>query len=178
MICKPRSCRGNAGTTLVEIMIATLVGMMVLVAVASFALFSSRTFVSYSANTGLDTLNRRTMDQLTRDIRSVAGVTSFSSNSVSFTDWDGSALSYNYNLTNRTLVRIKSGSTNVLLKDCNRLSFEMGKRVLTNGTYGIYPSTNTLETKAVTVRWCCFRKILGAVSDDMPQYATVVIRSK
>jgi hypothetical protein len=184
MVCKityfkPSLRRQKDGMTLVEFMIGLGVGVLVLAATCAFSLFSSRSFVTFMNEATLDKRNRYALDVITRDLRSVSGISTFSSRQdVTFQDWDNTPLRFVYNPTNQTLSRVKGGTTTVLLKECNRFSFDMNMRNMTNSTFWCYATTNITEAKAVTINWCCTRTILGRTSDGLPQYSTIVMRSK
>ena len=172
-----RSLR-QRGFSIAEFMVGIGVGALVIAAAVSLSVFSSRSMVSYFADTYLDMQNRRTVDQMTKDLRSVLMVTNFNTNSLVLVDNDGTALTYTYDSTNLTLTRIKGTYTNILLTDVNRLLFSVASRNMTNGTFNCYPTNDLAEAKIVTTSWCCTRKILGFRSDDMPQYFSVNLRNQ
>ena len=182
MVCKITSTKSRrrrtiAGISLVENLVSLAIGLIVAAAICAFALFSARSFAGFSIYTTFDFSNRKTMDQMTRDLRMVQAVTNFSSNAISMVDFDGTPLQYTYNPSKQTLSRIKGGATNVLLTDCTRLAFSMGMRDMSNATFDFFPTTNVLECKAMQIDWCCGRKVLGRTNDDMPQSETIVIRN-
>src|SRR5256885_1132832 len=182
MVCriiftKARKARTNAGVSLLETLVGMAIGGLVIGAVCSFAVFNARSFAGFSSYATFDLANRMTADQMTKDFRMVFGLTNFSSNAIILADNDGTPLQYRYDSGAQTLSRIKGGATKVLLRNCNRLTFSMNMRNMTNGTFDFFPTTNTFECAAVTVNWCCARKVLGRVADDMPQTATIVIRN-
>jgi hypothetical protein len=180
MACRITSTERHArlsGATLVENLVGMAVGVLVLLALCCFSLFNARSFAGFSSYTTFDLANRKATDQMTRDLRMVKSVTAFSSNAVTLTDFDGRPLQYSYSPASQTLTRIKGTTNLVLLRDCTRLSFAMNTRNLASGTMGFSPTTNIFECKALTVSWCCARKILGQSQDDMPQKETVVIRN-
>ena len=169
--------RTTAGVTLVENLVGMAIGLIVLAAICAFALYSARSFAGFSSYTTFDFANRKTMDQMTKDLRMVQSVTNFSSNAISLVDFDGTSLQYTYSPIQQTLSRIKAGATTVLLRDCTRLTFSMLMRDMTNATFDFFPTTNSIECKAMQINWCCGRKLLGVTNDDMPQLETVIIRN-
>ncbi len=181
MVCKITSTncsrRPRAGFILVEMIVGLAIGALVIAAFAVFSVFNARGFAGFATYATLDLANRKATDQMTKDFRMVQSLTNFSSSAISLVDFDGTSLQYSYSPISQTLSRIKSGVTTVLLRDCSRLSFSMGMRDLTNGTFDFFPTTNTFECKAITVNWCCSRKLLGVASDDMPQSETIVTRN-
>jgi len=165
------------GATLAEYVMAVAVGSMVVVAVCAFSLFTGRSFAAYSAYMDLDLSNRRALDQMTKDFRSVLALTNFTDNAIVLLDSDGLPLIYAYDPINLLLTRTKQLKTTVLLKKCNWLQFSMNMRNMSNGTFMFFPTTNVFECKALSVDWVCTRSFLGVETEDMPQTATVVIRN-
>lgn len=180
MVCRITSTEDNfrqSGASLLENLVGMAVGVLVLFALCCFSLFNARSFAGFSSYTTFDLANRKATDQMTRDLRMVKSVTAFSSNAVTLTDFDGRSLQYSYSPAGQTLTRIKGTTNLVLLRDCARLTFAMKTRNLASGTLAFSATTNIFECKALTVSWCCSRKILGHSEDDMPQKETVVIRN-
>ena len=169
--------RSQRGATLAEYVIAVAVGSLLVAAVCAFSLFAGRSFAAYNAYMDLDLSNRRALDQMTKDFRSVLGLTNITDNSIIMLDVDGQPLTYIYDPTNMLLRRIKLAKTTVLLKNCDRLQFTMNMRNMSNGTFMFFPTTNVFECKAISVDWACTRKFLGVQTEDMPQTATIVIRN-
>jgi len=182
MVCKITSTnarlrRSTAGVTLVENVIGMAIALIVMAALCAFALLSARSFAGFSSYTTFDFANRKTMDQMTKDLRMVQSVSNLTASAVSLVDFDGTPLQYTYDSSKQTLKRIKAGVTNTLLTDCTRLSFSMWMRDMTNATFDFFPTTNVVECKAIQIDWSCGRKLLGTTNDDMPQLETVVIRN-
>jgi len=172
-----RDPRSERGATLAEYVMAVAVGSLVVVAVCAFSLFTGRSFAAYNAYMDLDLSNRRALDQMTKDFRSVLALTNFTGNTLTLIDSDGQPLIYAYDPVNLLLTRTKQLKTTVLLKKCNWLQFSMNMRNMSNGTFMFFPTTNVFECKALSVDWACTRSFLGVETEDMPQTATVVIRN-
>lgn len=154
------------------------IGSLVLAAVCSFAVYSSRNFATFLISSDLDQKNRQTLDQMVKDFRMIGSVTNFNSNSITCLNFGGSnTMTYTYDPAKDTLTRVSGGSSAVLLTNCVRLNFSMLQRNMTNATFDFFPTTNVFECKAITVDWCCQRKLLGTAKDDLPQTATIVIRN-
>jgi hypothetical protein len=177
MFFKRPGSRGH-GFTLMEYLFGMGVGALAFLAIVGFSIFGSKSLAALYAGCSLDQQNRKTFNQMTKDVRSVMAITNFSTNRFICQDWDNTPLTYVYDSGNQTLTRIKGTTTNVLLSDCTRLSFTYGMRVLSNGTFMVYPTTNSFEIKTLTAKWCCAKKVLGRSKDDMPQYLTINIRTK
>src|SRR5437773_8616459 len=91
---RPRA--GRSGASLMELLIA--VGLTALAASTILILsFSTGRSLAEMVNyIDLDHYNRVTLDNLTRDLRQVSYLTSFSPTAIAFTDKDGTPLSYVY----------------------------------------------------------------------------------
>mgnify|MGYP000950017470 CR=1 FL=1 len=165
--------------TLVEIMVALAVASILLLAVAVLGLYGGRSFAGLANYTDLDARSRHALDRLTKDVRQVNRLTASTSTSLTFEDADGSSLQYVYSPDDRTLSRVKGGDTEVLLTECDSLSFAIFQRNPINGTYDQYPTASPATTKLINVTWTCSRKILGnTMNTENVQTAKVVIRKQ
>jgi hypothetical protein len=165
--------------TLVEIMVALAVASILLLAVATLGLYGGRSFAGLANYTDLDARSRHALDRLTKDVRQVNRLTASTSTSLTFEDADGSSLQYVYSPDDRTLSRVKGGVTEVLLTECDNLSFAIFQRNPINGTYNQYPTASPATTKLINVTWTCSRKILGnTMNTENVQTAKVVIRKQ
>ncbi len=168
--------------TLIEMMVGMTVGLVILAVVGSVMLWSSRSFAAMANYADLDNASRNALDILTRDIRQVNGLTSYTSNQVIFADSDGAALQFTFNSVAKTLVRKKSGANTTLLRDCDALTFSIYQRNLIGGTYDQFPVANSDLTtcKLVQVSWVCSRKLLPTVliNTESIQTAKIVIRNQ
>ena len=172
--------RNTSGTTLVEFLFAIAIGMIAIAALASLSLYSGRTFAGLMNYADLENRSRSALDLMTKEIRQTSLLTAYTTNQLTFTDYDGASLVYQYSPTNQTLTRIKNGGSKVLLTGCETLNFAIFQRNSTNGTYDQYPSSNEpTNTKLVQVSWVCKRSILGAsINSESVQTAKIVIRKK
>lgn len=165
--------------SLVEIMVALAVGSILLVAVAVLGIYGGRSFAGLANYTDLDAKSRNALDRLTRDVRQVNRLTASTATSLTFEDADGSSLQYVYAPDDRTLSRVKGGVTEVLLTECDNLSFSIFQRNPISGTYDQYPTASPATTKLINVTWTCSRKILGnTMNTENVQTAKVVIRKQ
>src|SRR5947207_11636060 len=117
MVCKITSTkrRHSAGMTLFEVMVAMAIGSFVLAGICSLYFYSYRSFAAQLNYVDLDQYSQRALDKMSQQIRQVQAMTDFSTNKLVFTDNDGATLSFIYDPTNKTLVRIKGTQTDVLL---------------------------------------------------------------
>src|SRR5688500_7897882 len=179
-ICtKAHLAGGCRGFTLVEMMVGLGLGMLLAGVVMTFALYSTRSFSILANHLELHQANRQALDTMTRDIRQVRRMTIYATNSVTVEDSDGVALKYTYDSAARTLTRLKGTSSQVLLKGCDSMTFDMMQRNVIEGSYDYYPADEVETCKVVRIKWSCSRDLLGKksqVSED--QSTDVVIRKQ
>lgn len=162
-----------------EFLISIAVGSLIFLAVAVLGIYAGRSFAGLANYADLDAKSRSALDQLTKDVRQVNKLTASSSTSLTFQDSDGSSLQYVYSPDNRTLTRIKGGTSKVLLSQCDQLNFSIYQRNPIGGTYDQYPTATPATTKLINVNWKCSRKILGTTRNtEIVQTAKVVIRKE
>ena len=179
MVCKTTSTRNRAGFTLVEFLVTLAVSSLLFLAVAVLGLYSGRSFVGLINYTELDSSSRNALDRMTRDVRQVNQLTASTTNSLTFEDWDGAQLRYVYSPSARTLSRIKGATTDVLLTECNSVTFSIFQRNPIGGTYNQFPTGTPATTKLINVTWRCSRKILGTtMNTENVQTAKIVIRKQ
>ena len=175
--------RTNRGWTLIEIMVATGVFSISGIALSAIFLFSIRSFAAMANYSALDHANRHALDILTREIRQARAVVDCATNSITVMDGDGASITYYFDPQRKQFIRAVGGGTSeVLLEDCNLLSFKLFQRNPINGTYDIYPAaTNNWQAtvKVIQLTWKTSRTLPhGAVNSEHVQTARVVIRKK
>lgn len=163
--------------TLVEVLIALGIGALLLMAVASVTMFSSKSLAGLYNYVELSTASRLALDKMTREIRQAQRMTEFATNKLTFLDYDGKQLVYQYFPAERVLMRSKEGVDESLLRDCENLTFTAFRRNTLQGTFDL-GKTNA-DTKVIHVNWTCSRSILGArVNSEPVQSAKIVIRKR
>ena len=165
--------------TLVELMIGLGIGSLVLMSIMMILITSHRSFVALGNYSSMEQLSRNAVDQMTRDIRKVKNLISFSTNEVVFNYVGPTNLTYSYNPGSRQLIQWKTGGqTNVLLSECDSLSFSMFSNVPQPGG-ALINTTSVSQGKCIRVAWKCSRTIIGKKfnTQDM-QEALIVIRNK
>jgi len=175
----------RSGWTLVELMIAMALGMIVIGTVVLTMIFVSKSFVIIGNYHDLDKDSRRTLDVLSRDIRSISNLTAFTSSSTSaritLVDVAGNQIDYNWSGTNftRSFTAPGAGSatTTVMLKDCDYLSVSNYQRnAYQNFTFT--PASTLAQTKQIDIRWHCWRPVIGAhLTTESVQTAKIVVRN-
>jgi len=169
----------TCGMTLVELMVATGVGSLVLASIMTVFVTSNRTFISMGNYIAMEQSSRNALDQMSRDIRKAKDLISFSTNQLVFNYLGTTNLTYRYDPETRQLSQWKTGgATNVLLSECDSLTFSMFNNVPQPG--GVFTNTTSVARgKSISVAWRCSRTIMGKkiTSEDM-QEAQIVIRNK
>lgn len=168
------------GFTLVEVMVATAVGALVLTGVAAVFVGSSVSFSAVGNYVSLDRDSQYAMDQMSRDIRRSANLTTFTTNQLVF-NYAGTTnliLTYDPLVGNLMSWKTGDGATNILLTGCEALEFSMYSNIPQSG--GNLTNAATIsKAKAISVNWRCSRSILGKNRNtEDTQGAVIVIRNK
>lgn len=172
-----RASRSQAGFTLSEMMIAVGITGILMVVLACISMLSGRTFVAFANYVDLDDANRIAMDTLTRDLRGCNRVTSCTATTLIVEDADGLPITYVFSPGAQTLTRTKNGTSKVMLKGCDALTFSIAQRNPVGGSYDVYPAAGPSTAKVVNVAWNCSRTIFGRKANtENVQTARIVIR--
>ena len=168
--------RPQRGATLVELLMAVGVGGIVVAVIAAFAYSATLSMARMMNYAEMAAASQSTADQLTRDARRANRVTSATATSLVLEDFDGVALTYAYDASQRTLTRTKSGVAKVLLTGCDALTWTLGRRNAA-GPFESFPTATAAECKVISVAWQCSRTILGnRTTTENLASARVVIR--
>lgn len=171
--------RRSAAFTLVELMVASGLGVLGTAALFSFILFSARSTAALDNYFDLDLKTQLAMDQMSQQIRQVQKLTACSTTNLTFQDYDGVALQFNYNPVAQVLTRTKNGTTNTLLTGCNSLQFSLFQRTPLSNTFQAYSTATSTNTKAIQFTWNCSRSVArDQTNNESMRSATVVIRGK
>lgn len=171
--------RRARGFTLVELMVAMAVAALLMMVVGTIALYSGRSFAALANYTDLDHASRNALDILTRDVRQTQRLSSYQTNELVFVDSDGQPLTFRYSAADGTLRRIKGGTSQLLLTECDYLKFSIYQRNFIDGTYDQYDAATADTCKLIEVSWICSRQIFGKkVNTESVQTAKIVIRKQ
>jgi hypothetical protein len=163
--------------TLVELLISLGIAGLLLIAVASMTMFSSKSLAGLFNYVELSSANRLALDKMTREIRQTQRLSGFTTNKLTFVDFDGKKLVYQYFPSDRVLMRSKDGVDESLLTECDSLAFTAFQRNTLEGTFDQSRATN--DSKVINVNWTCSRTILGTrVNTEQVQSAKIVIRKR
>lgn len=177
----------TSGFTLPEMMVGVGLGVLILGGVGATYIFMNRTLDATMNYAELDRQSRNALDLISSDIRQAGHMTNYSTNSISFTNQDGSLLQYTWDTSNLltytnasvTLAGCPRGGT--LLKDCTYLYFSIYQRNPSNGTTMTFwpaASNNPALTKVVVMDWICRRTNYTTLTDtESIQTAKVVMRN-
>jgi hypothetical protein len=163
--------------TLVEMMIAVTAGLAMMAVVAQLTMFTAKSFVALGNYDELDQASLNALDILSRDVRQARNLTAFTTNQLTFMDYDGSALIFTWDPTARTFTRRKGTQTKVLLQQCDFLTFSVYQRNPSNN-FSFWPASTPDQAKLIALNWRCSRQILQKkVNTESVQTATIVMRN-
>lgn len=186
-LCRKASNSTASGWTLPEMLISVGVGVLMLGSVASVYIFMNRSLDATANYEELDRQSRQALDIMTTDIRQCGGLTNYTTNTLWFTNQDGSMLKYSWDTTNlltytncsTTMIGCPRGGT--LLKGCGALKFSVFQRNPSNGTtMTFWPLTtnNPALVKVIVMDWICRRTNYISLTDsESVQTAKVVMRN-
>jgi prepilin-type N-terminal cleavage/methylation domain-containing protein len=169
----------SAAFSLVELLIAVAVASIVFAAVGSLSLFTTRSLVAMGNYNDLDRASRNALDTMSREIRQTRQLTGYAVNKLTFQNLDGSALVFEFNPGDGTLVCKKGTASTTLLTQCDLLTFHISQRNPSNN-FSFYPvsGTNYATAKLIDVNWRCSRNILGnKANTESVQTAKIVVRN-
>lgn len=166
--------------TLVEVMIATAIGGIILAAAGSLMVYNARTLAALTNYADLDRYSRGAVDKLSQDIRQATNVVSFTSTELQLGASRGrNNVTYTYAPGTRTLTRCEGGNVEVLLYECDNLTFTVYGRNNVSNTWDQFVVTNAAGAKLIKLNWTCSRTILGqAVNTESVQTAKIVMRKQ
>jgi prepilin-type N-terminal cleavage/methylation domain-containing protein len=176
---KPTPTKSHrAGFTLVEVMVATGISLVVLAAIASFFLYCNRSFVFLTNHVFMEQQNRYAMDYLSQQIRQVRKLTAYTTNSLTFNDYDGNSMKIVYDPADRTLARIKQGQRYVLLTSCTSLQFSIYGDNVRSNTFDVTSTvTDPAQCKVVAVTWTCSQATQNVTNSEPLQCAKILMRN-
>ncbi len=181
MDCKitSRNNRRHAAFTITEFVFASAITIVLMVALMAFSLFSGRSLLAMSNYLDLDAQSRRALDSLTKEVRRAKAVAAYTTNSITFTDYDNKSLVFTFSPTNRVFTRTKDNETTTLLQNCDTLSFNMLERDPIENSFELTTATNVADCKSIWITWKCSRTFVApAVNADNLTTANIVLRLK
>jgi len=166
--------------TLVEVLVATAIGSMILVAAGSLMVYNSRSLAALTNYADLDRYSRTAVDKLSQDIRQATDLVSFTSTELQFNSSRGrSNITYTFNPDTRQLVRRSGNNREVLLQECDSLTFTVYGRNNVSNSWDQFVVTNAAGAKLIKLNWTCSRTSLGqALNTESIQTAKIVMRKQ
>ncbi len=166
--------------TLVEVMIATSIGTLILAAAGSLMIYNARSLAALTNYADLDRYSRTAVDKLSQDIRQSPDLISFTTTELQFNSSLGrSNITYTYYPDSRELVRRQGLNREVLLKECDSLTFTVYGRNNISNTWDQFVVATAASAKLIKLNWTCSRTVLGqAVNTESVQTAKIVMRKQ
>ena len=169
--------RSRAAMTLIELLVTAFLSTILFAALAMLWANGARSILAMTNYTELDRTSKYTLDVMSKDVRQARAMTAYSTTNIAMTNLTGTAYSYVYNSTAKTLTRTFGGSSKVLLTSCDKLSFSIYQRNPSNN-FQFYPTASLAQAKLVDVNWKCSRQIKGqSVNTESIQTAKIVMRN-
>ena len=169
----------SAAFSLVELMVAGTLGVLGMAAFLSYIVFSARSTAALDNYFDLNLHTQLAVDQMSQQIRQVQKLTACSTTNLTFQDYDGSVLEYNYDPVGQVLTRTKNGARQTLLTGCNSLQFSLYQRTPLSNTFEAYSTSTSTNTKVIQIAWNSFRVAgVGQTNTEGADAALVVIRNK
>lgn len=162
------------------------IGFVLLAVIGSLSLWSGRSFAAMANYADLDNNSRNALDRLTREIREVKGLSSYTTNAtqkeLKLVTTNGQFLYIRYNIPEKTLTRVQNGVSEVLLRDCTVMNFSLYQRNTVSNSfnqYQVYTGTNaSITCKVIQMNWICSRRLFPTelLNSESIQTAKIVIR--
>jgi hypothetical protein len=185
-MCIKIGSRNESGASLTEVMVATLIGSILFLVLAGFSFYSARSFVAMGNYADLDNASRSALDLMTREIRQVDHLKSYTSNATQISlefAITNQTLKYTYFVDNQKLTRTFSGKETTLLTGVEDLSFLLFQRNTIANQFNQFPAATqniTNTTKLIQMRWKCARSIFAGdkANTESVYTAKIVIRKQ
>jgi len=170
--------RSRAAFTLVELMVAFGLGLIVMAAIALLAYFSSRSFATMTNYTEMSQRTQLALDKMSREIRQARQLTSYSTNSVTLLDINGSPLEFTYNPARKELVRVSGGVATTYLTGCDSLHFWVYQHTAKSNSFDCYPPAYVTNGRVIQVTWTCSRLVRGSKANtENVQSSKIALRN-
>ena len=171
--------RRSAAFTLVELMVASALSLLGTAAFLSFIVFSARSTAALDNYFDLNLKTQLAVDKMSQQIRQVQSLTACSTTNLTFQDYDGGVLQYDYDPVGQVLTRTKNGSQETLLTGCNFLQFSLYQRTPLSNTFEAYATSTSTNAKVIQLSWNTFRSAgQGRTNTVGTGSALIVIRDK
>ena len=178
MACKTTFIKSrSAGYTLVEMLVSLALGSLVLMSVLFVYIYTGRSFAASANYVDLDRTSQLSMDHLSQQIRQVNKLTACNTTNLTFQDFDGQTLAFNYDPNQGTFTRVKTNESIVYLRDVYSMNFKTYQHVVQSGTLDAVTTSSITNCKLIEIDWLCARTVLGRSNNtESVRSAKIVIR--
>lgn len=171
--------RGRSALSLVEYLVTLSIVVLLIVTGAAASENFLRAVAFLTNSVDLDAKNRLAIDRMSRDIRGCDAVDAAWSNGLVLR-FGTNLVTFEYHPDTRQLVRDHPDTgTEVYLKGCDHVRFDLFRRNPLGDPYDTYPTATATNCKIVQISWVCSRRLLGfKAHTGRMQSARVVIRNQ
>lgn len=171
--------RRRSGFSLVEYLVTLTISVIVIAAGAAASENFLRAVAFLTNSVDLDAKNRLAIDRMSREIRGCDAVDTAWSNGLVLRVGTN-LVGFEYHPQTRELVRDHPDTgTEVYLKGCDYVRFDLFRRNRLSDRYNEYPTATPTNCKIVQVSWVCSRRLLGfKANTGRMESARVVIRNQ
>ena len=167
----------NHGKSLPSTMMGIAISGIVIATVASMFASSMRSFRGFENQFSLDSQSRSTLDRLSKELRQIKQITSFSPNSMTFLNGTNQ-ISIFHDADQRKVFRDSNNTAEVLLYECDSLELDMFSRVANSGTgYSLTSTPDMSQCRVLQVAWQCSKPTIGGTNSIYSQSAQIVLRN-
>ena len=168
----------RSGFSLVEYLVTLAITLVIIVTGAAASENFLRAVAFLTNSVDLDAKNRLAIDRISREIRGCEGIDSAWSNGMVLRVGTN-LVTFEYYPEKRELLREDPDTgTEVYLKGCDYIRFDLFRRNRLSDKYGEYPTATTTNAKIVQISWVCSRRLLGfKANTGRMESARVVIRN-
>lgn len=172
-----RRAKTRRGWSLIETMVTVGLSTAIMGSMLPTGLTVTNSMVAIQNYCDLNRASCNTLDNMSRDLRNTASVTSVSDRQVTVSNvLTADVISYSWDGSNN-VVRTFNGLGKVVLTQCDYLKFSSFQRNPTNN-FQFLPASSPSTTKLISVSWRCSRQILGAkINTESVQTAQICIRN-
>jgi len=169
----------RSGFSLVEYLVTLTITVLMIAAGAAASENFLRAVAFLTNSVDIDAKNRLAIDRMSREIRGCDAVDTASSNGLVLRAGTN-LIAFEYHPQRRELTRDHSETgTEVYLKGCDYVRFDLFRRNRLGDRYGEYPAATTANCKIVQISWVCSRRLLGfKANTGRMESARVVIRNQ
>ena len=186
----------SSGWTLPELMVAIAIGALMLTAIFGFSLYSLRSFVAIANYSELEEKSRRTLDEMTRQIRQATAIINMQNSGgtrwLTLTNSTPGAVNKYVKYTWDSSVKVlyfeaTTHPKTPTLTECDNWEFSFYQRAPIPGSTNnqFFPAVDKSGkidftiAKLVDMKWHCTREVLGkTMQTESVQTTRIVLRNR